>query len=125
MAKPKSNKKYLVSLAKPDARIGGMDVGGKLRKFSKSGHSFILSDKGEANELSKEFGETKSRDIIVSEIPGYTGREDVGHRYNFTVRKGEETLDERRERMREDGWVEFKPGQWKKVAQVVTDDQIT
>ena len=111
------NKRFLVSLAKPDRRIGGMDVFGKLRKFSKSGHSFVLKDKGEASELSQEFGESKSKDIIVSEIPGYKSREDMGHRYNFTVQKEEESLEERRERMRQDGWVEFKPGQWKKVAQ--------
>lgn len=112
-------KKYLVSLAKPDARIGGMDVMGKLRKFSKSGKSFMLSDGGEAKELDREFGQkSRTKDIVVSEIPNY--KEEAGHRYSFSVRKAEnETREERLERMRQEGWVEFKPGQWKKVAQQI------
>lgn len=116
----KKKKKFLVSLAKPDARIKGMDVMGKKRRFSKDGYSFVLNDSGEAKELDREFGQkTRHKDIVVSEIPN--GANEAGHRYNFTVRKlgDEETLEERRQRMIDEGWVEFKPGQWKKVAQSI------
>ena len=115
MPRPNRKRKFLVSLARPDERIKGISVPGKgRREFSKSGSSFMLSDAGEAREIKKEFGS----DVAMSEIPNYKAPEDQGHRYNFTVQKQEETLEERRERMITDGWVEFAPGRWKKVAQI-------
>lgn len=82
--------------------------------FSKSGYSFMLKDAGEAKEIKRELG----HNVKMSKIPNYKPPEDMGHTYNFTVQKAEETLEERRERLILDGWVEFKPGQWKKVAQI-------
>ena len=76
-------KKYLVSLAKPDRRIKGMNIGGKFHKFGDSGHSFIMSDSGAAKEMNTEFGRARRGDIVVSEMPGYTGKSDIGHRYSF------------------------------------------
>ena len=108
-------KKYLVSLAKPDKRVKGMMIGGRYHKFSKSGHSFIMSDAGAAKEMNTEYGRARTGDIIISEIPGYRGKEDLGHKYNFTVKKEREDPKERKERMKRDGWVEVKPGKWKRV----------
>ena len=93
-----------------------MEIYGKHRKFSKDGYSFVLSDGGEAKEISKEFGETGSRDIIVSEIPNYKSKDEMSHRYKFTVKKVQETPEQRREKMIADGWKEHKPGHWIKVA---------
>lgn len=109
--------KYLVSLTRPDGNIKGLTVPGRGRRnFSKSGQSFTVSDGGEANEIRKEFG----KDVIVSKIPNYKPPDEMGHRYSFSIRKVEsETREEKQERMRQEGWVEFKPGQWKKVAQTI------
>ena len=105
-------KKFLVSLAVPESRIAGINVPGKgTRKFSKMGSSFLLSDAGEAKEISREMGRT----VAVSEIPNYKAPEDSGHKYSFAVRKGNESRAKRQKRLERDGWVEKSPGRWVKV----------
>lgn len=99
-------RRFLVSLAKPDPRIGGMDVYGKIRKFSKSGHSFVLTDPGEAKELSREFG--AAGDIVVSEIPEAKGAKTVKY---ITPKL---TPEERRAALVRDGWIEGRAGKWRK-----------
>jgi len=98
------SRKFLVSLAKPDPRIKGMDVYGRPRAFSKNGHSFTLSDPGEARELSREFGTGGSGDIIVTEIPSARGFKRGGF--------SNMSPQDRRKQMKKDGWVEKSPGKW-------------
>ena len=101
--------KWLVSLAKPDPRIGGMDILGKVRKFSKSGYSFILNDAGEAREINKEFGRAASGDIIVSEIPQTRGAKSI-KKSSLPKARGD-----KRSALIKDGWKEVRTGVWRKV----------
>ena len=109
-------KKFLVSLGKPDSDIKGIEVDGKIRKFSSSGHSFYVTDSGEAREINEKYGKNKTGDgtVIVSEVP--MSKNTGGHTFFFPVKKP---------KLKSGGkskyeWVEVRPG----VKKMVKKDEL-
>lgn len=100
--------KYLVSLREPIRDAEGVSIDNKLRKFGKSGHSFILNDAGEARELNAALGKKGAGKVIVSEMPEVRGVKTVKY---ITPRLSPQ---ERREAMIRDGWREVRTGVWRK-----------
>ena len=76
-------KQFLVSQAK-EGKMSGIDVDGKVMKFSKSGYSFTVKDKGMANEIDQKIGQKGDKSVIVSEVPNY--KAEPGHNYHFRIR---------------------------------------
>ena len=72
--------KYLVTKTVQDKDMTGISVDGKDRKFSKSGHSFYLTDPGEAREVDSLLGPKGEKKVIISKVP-------VVHKNKFSLRR--------------------------------------
>ena len=96
--------KYLVSLAQPDTDAKGIEVDGKIRRFSESGNSFYLSDAGEAKELIHSVGQKGDRKVMVSKVP-------QKHNYFFPIKKKKLPSNGKSKFV----WVEYEPGKHRLV----------
>lgn len=70
--------------------IKGIDVDGKKRKFNAGTDSFVLSDGGEADEVSKTVGmKGGTGEVVVSEFDSWKSKDELsGHSYKFSTPRG-------------------------------------
>jgi hypothetical protein len=99
------DRRFMVSLAKPDHDMKGVKVDNKEYRFSKSGHSFYVKDHAVAKDIDQAMGQKATKDVVVSEVP--MANVDGIHNYTFSVQKPE-LEDVEREDLFE--WVEVSPG---------------
>lgn len=77
-------KQFVVTKATTREGFDGIDIDGKKHMFAPGRESFILDDKGKADELNKTYGLGKggSKEITVSEIDDRRWQRQ-GHTYMF------------------------------------------